>query len=45
MPILIVTCLLYITTDCTEYDMIKAIQHSVVGSHFVKKKLLSYEPK
>jgi hypothetical protein len=35
MSRLIVTCLLYITTDCTEYDIIKAIQHSVVGSHFV----------
>ena len=35
---LIVTYLLYITTDCTKYDIIKSIQHSVVGSHFGRKK-------
>jgi len=35
---LILTCLLYITTDYTEYDIIKAIQHSVMDSHIGRKK-------
>ena len=32
------TCLQYIATDYTQYDIIKAIQHSAVGSHFGRKK-------